>query len=178
MSDDALIVPQGEHGRIRVFALDMRPERAEFLREPGAADQVLGLSGLDPAQIDVIRIADLEELGLVGYLTEGCGLTEDQIAPDRDRLRALEGYVMVVRSRAFHGAAAVIAPEPVVRLIATYDEPGAEWSAHQIRSESAKPYSAPRQSPRAARARARRVGGGLFAVVMALIALLVWAVVF
>ena len=178
MSDDALIVPEGEHGRIRVFALDMRPEEAAFLREPGAVDQVLGLAGLDPAQIDVIRIADLEDFGLAGYLTEGCGLPEEQIAPDRDMLAALEGHVIVLRSRAFGGKAAAIAPEPGVRLIATYDEPGSDWSAEPLRSKSAQPYSAPRQSPRAARARARRIGGGLFAVVMVLIALLLWAVVF
>ena len=177
MSDGDLIVPKGEYGRIRVFALDMRAERAEFLREPGAAEQVLGVSGLDPAQIDVIRIADLEDLGLAGYLTEGCGLGEDQIAPDRERLAALEGHVMVVRSRAFKGQAATLAPEPEVRLIATYDEPGTGWAASPIRAESAEPYSAPRQSPRKARARARRIGGGLFAVVMLLILLLVlWAV--
>ncbi|GAA6200090.1 hypothetical protein [Aquicoccus sp. SU-CL01552] len=178
MSDDALIVPEGEHGRIRVFALDMRPEQAAFLREPGAVDQVLGLAGLDPAQIDVIRIADLEDLGLAGYLTEGCGLPEAQIAPDREMLAALEGHVIVLRSRAFGGQAAVIAPEPEVRLVATYDEPDSDWSAQPLRSDSALPYSAPRQSPRATRDRARRIGGSLFAVVMVLIALLVWAVVF
>jgi len=178
MSDDALIVPEGEHGRIRVFALDMRPEQAAFLREPGAVDQVLGLAGLDPAQIDVIRIADLEDLGLAGYLTEGCGLPQEQIAPDREMLAALEGHVIVLRSRAFGGKAAVIAPQPEVRLVATYDEPDSDWSAQPLRSDSALPYSAPRQSPRAARDRARRIGGSLFAVVMVLIALLVWAVVF
>ncbi|TDK43769.1 hypothetical protein [Antarcticimicrobium luteum] len=176
MSGDALIVPEGEHGRIRVFALDMRPEQAEFLREPGAADQVLGLAGLDPAQIDVIRIADLEGLGLTGYLTEGCGLTEEQILPDRALLEGLEGYVLVLRSRAFQGAAAVLAPDPEVRLIASYDEPDTDWRAEPVRSASAEPYSAPRSAPRAARARARRIGGGLFAVVMILIALLIWAV--
>lgn len=178
MSDDELVVPAGEHGRVRVFALDMRPEQADFLREPGAVDQVLGLAGLDPAQSDVIRIADLEDLGLAGYLTEGCGLPEEQIAPDRDRLAALDGHVLVLRSRAFGGQAAVIAPAPEVRLIATYDEPGTAWSAQQLRSDSALPYSAPRQSPRAARARARRIGGGLFAVVMMLILLLIWVLVF
>lgn len=174
MSDDSLIVPQGERGRIRVFALDMRPEQAEFLREPGAVDQMLGLAGLDPAQIDVIRLRDLEELGLAGYLTEGCGLPGEMIEPDRAMLEALEGYVLVVRSPAFGGKSAVLAPEPGVRLIATYVEPDTDWSAEPIRSDSARPYSAPRQSPREARARARRIGGGLFAVVMLLILLIVW----
>lgn len=178
MSDDALIVPEGEHGRIRVFALDLPPEQAEFLREPGAVDQMLGLAGLDPAQIDVIRLRDLEELGLAGYLTEGCGLPEELIEADRAMLKALEGYVLVVRSPAFKGKPAVLAPEPGVRLIATYVEPGTDWTAEPIRSDSAKPYSAPRQSPREARSRARRIGGGLFAVVMLLIALVLWRVIF
>lgn len=174
MSDDALIVPEGEYGRIRVFALDLPPEQAEFLREPGAVDQMLGLAGLDPTQIDVIRIADLEELGLTGYLTEGCGLPQELIEPDRAMLEALQGYVLVVRSPAFKGKPAVLAPEPGVRLVATYVEPGTDWSAKPIRSDSAKPYSAPRQSPREARARARRIGGGLFTVVMLLIVFIVW----
>ncbi len=174
MNDGALIVPEDEYGRIRVFALDMPPERADFLREPGAADQVLGLAGLDPAQIDVIRVADLEGLGLASYLTEGCGLTNEQIAPDLPMLEALEGYILVLRSRAFKGAAAVLAPEPDVRLIATYDEPSPDWRAQPLRSDSAAPYSAPRLSPRAARTQARRIGGGLFAAVIVVIALVLW----
>ncbi len=46
-----LTLSAGERGVIRLFALDMRPEEAKFLHEPGAADQVLGVSGLDPEQI-------------------------------------------------------------------------------------------------------------------------------
>lgn len=176
MSDDALIVPAGEHGRIRVFALDLPPEQAEFLREPGAVDQMLGLAGLDSSQIDVIRLRDLEELGLTGYLTEGCGLPNELISADREMLDALQGYVLVLRSPAFGGKAAALAPQPGVRLIATYDEPGTDWRAEPIRSDSARPYSAPRTSPRAARSRARRIGGGLFAVVMLLIVLVIWSV--
>lgn len=176
MSAGALTIPAGEHGRVRVFALDMPPEQAEFLREPGAADQVLGAEGLDPAHIDIIRIADLEDLGLAGYLTEGCGIPEDQIDPDRTRLAALQGYAMVLRSRAFAGRAATLAPAPELTLIASYTEPGTDWSAEPLHSDSARPYSAPRVSPRAARSRARRIGGALFAVVMILIGLVLWLV--
>lgn len=174
---DPLTIAAGEHGVTRVFALEMRPEQAEFLREPGAADQVLGGTNLDPAQIDVIRLSDLEELGLAGYLLEGCGIPEDQIAPDRARLAALKGYVLVLRSRAFGGRAAQLAPAPGVRLIASYAEPTTDWRGETLSAESARPYSAPRPSPRAARARARRIGGALFGVVMALILLVLWLVI-
>lgn len=176
MNPGALAVPAGERGRVRVFALDMRPEQAEFLREPGAADQLLGADGLDPAHIDIIRLRDLEDLGLAGYLTEGCGIPENQIAPDRDRLAALDGYAMVLRSRAFGGRAATLAPAPELRLVATYTEPGTDWSSEPIAAASARPHSAPPLSPRAARSRARRIGGALFAVVMALVALVLWLV--
>ncbi|MDK3017247.1 hypothetical protein [Pseudodonghicola flavimaris] len=174
---DPLSVVAGEHGVIRVFALEMRPEQAAFQREEGAAAQMLGVATLEPGQVDVIRIADLEELGLAGYLTEGCGIPDAQIAPDRARLAALTGWVMVVRSRAFGGRAAQIAPAPELRLVATYREPGTDWTAAPLKSQSAEPFSAARPSPRAARARARRIGATLFAVVMALIALLLWLVI-
>lgn len=174
---DPLTIAAGEHGVIRVFALEMRPEQAAFLREPGAVDQMLGVEGLDPAQIDVIRLADLEDLGLAGYLTEGCGIPEDQIAPDRAKLAALTGYVLVLRSRAFGGRAVRLTPAPGLRLIASYREPGTDWRGGPIEAESALPFSAPRLSPRAARSRARRIGATLFGIVMALIFLVLWLVV-
>lgn len=76
--NDLAIAPH-EHGVLRLFALDMRPQEAKFLREPGAVDQVLGVQGLDPAQIDIFPVSDLEDLGLFGYLSEGCGVSEDQL---------------------------------------------------------------------------------------------------
>ena len=91
MSD--LDISAGERGVIRLFALDMRPEEAKFLREPGAADQILGVTGLDPEQIDVFPVSDLEDLGLYGYLSEGCGVSEDQL--DRAKLESVDGLASV-----------------------------------------------------------------------------------
>ena len=172
-----LEVPRGEHGVIRVFTLDMAPEQAAFQREPGAAEQMLGLTGLAADQIDVIRLDDLEDLGLAGYLTEGCGIPAAQIDPDRARLAALKGWVMVVRSRAFGGDPARITPAPGVTLVAGYREPATDWRAEPLRSRSAEPYSAPRQSPREARSRARRIGATLFGIVMTLIFVSIWLVI-
>lgn len=173
---DALTIPAAETGKVRVFALDMPPERAKFLREPGAADQVLGqLPGgapLNPAYVEVFPIADLEQLGLAGYLHEGCGIPTDQIAPDRERLQALTGHVMLVYSRAFDGQATQLTPAPELRLIATYGEPRTDWHAPApLETDSARPRASASQAPRAARARARRIGAGIFVFFMALIAL-------
>lgn len=172
-----LTVPASERGIVRVFALDMPPEQARFLSEPGALDQVLGVQGIDPADAQIIRIADLEEFGLLGYLTEGAGIPPSELAADRARLKALEGHVLVLFSRAFGGRAVTLAPHPGLTLIGAYAVEPTDWRGGPIETDSAKPYSGgARASPRAARSQARRIGGLVFAVVMLLIALalLIW----
>ena len=163
MSD--LTVAPNERGVLRLFTLDMRPEEAKFLREPGAADQVLGVGGLDPEQIDVFPVSDLEDLGLYGYLNEGCGVSEDQL--DRDALAAINGWVMVLRSAALDGRPATLIPDRRLRLIGLYTEEATNWSGGPIKTDSAKPFSAPQPAP--ADDKSRRVGSAVLALVILLI---------
>ncbi len=165
MSD--LTVSPHEHGVVRLFALDMRPEEAKFLREPGAVDQVLNVADLDGDQIDVFPVTDLEELGLYGYLNEGCGVSKDQL--DRAKLGAIDGWVMALRSAAFKGRPATLSPDPRVQLIGLFTEEATNWTGGEIKTESAKPHSAMPVSPKAARARAQRLGSAIFALVMAVL---------
>ncbi len=173
---DALNVPAGEIGKVRLFALNMPPEQAKFLREPGAADGVLGVLQVDQAYVEVFPVRDLEGVGLSGYLADGCGIPADQLAPDRDRLAALTGYVMIVLSRAFGGRAVTLHPTSDIRLIATYSEEPTDWTAAPLPIDSALPRAGAPQSPRTARTQARRIGGTVFAVFMVLVVLLVWMV--
>jgi hypothetical protein len=171
-------IPAGERGVIRVFDLDMRPEQVRFLREPGALAQVLGIDDINLDHVEIFPVSDLEELGLAGYLTQGCGLAETEIAPDRDQLAALEGHVLLLRSRAFGGQACRLTPASQIRPIASYGETPINWTAPpQAAPESSRPYSGPKISPRAARSAARRIGAALFAVVMSLIAIVLYLVV-
>ncbi|MEY8842797.1 hypothetical protein AB9K41_27515 [Cribrihabitans sp. XS_ASV171] len=167
MSD--LVVKPHESGLVRLFKLNMRPEEARFLKEPGAAAQALGVEGLDENQLEVFPVSDLEELGLPGYLREGLGVPEARI--DAARLRGIEGWVMVVRSPAFGGRAVELRPGPKLELIGTYAEEGVDWTPapEPLEAESAKPYTAQRIPPRQARAEARRKGAIVFAVVMSLV---------
>lgn len=162
MSD--LTVAPHERGVIRLFSLDMRPEEAKFLREPGAADQVLGVEGLDPEQIDIFPVSDLEDLGLYGYLNEGCGVSENQL--NRAKLEAIDGWVMVVRSAAFDGRPATLSPDPRLHLIGLFTEEATNWAGGPIETDSAKPFSAP--TPSADDGRPRRVGSSLIAVLILL----------
>ncbi|WP_170350706.1 hypothetical protein [Ruegeria atlantica] len=162
MSD--LTVAPHERGVIRLFTLNMRPEEAKFLREPGAADQVLGVAGLDPEQIDVFAVSDLEDLGLYGYLNEGCGVSADQL--DRTALEVITGWVMVVRSAAFGGRAATLIPDKRLRLIGLFTEEATNWTGGPIETESAKPFSAPQ--PASQNDQPRRIGSAVLALVILL----------
>ena len=172
-------IPAGERGVIRIFDLDMAPEQARFLREPGALAQVLGIDAINLDHVEIFPISDLEELGLAGYLTQGCGIAEDEVAPERDRLAALEGHVLLLRSRAFDGAATRLTPARQIRHIASFGERPINWSAPpQPTPESSKLYIGPKLSPRAARHVSRRIGAALFAVVMSAIVVTLLVLVF
>lgn len=160
MSD--LIVVTHEHGVLRLFTLDMRPEEAKFLREPGAIDQVLGVTDLDPAQIDIFPVSDLEDLGLYGYLSEGGGVSVDQL--NRNELEAIEGWVVVLRSAAFGGRAVELRPDPRLHLVGLFTEEATNWTGGVIETDSAKPFSAPQVAP--ADGTSRRVGSALMAVLI------------
>lgn len=167
------VIPKGESHVVRLFSLDMPREQVRFLREePAAIADILGVEAIDPAHVDIIRISDLDDLGLTGYLTDGCGVPETEIAPDLDRLRALDGHAMVVLSRAFGEGGQHLHPSPKVELVATYGQPGTDWSGGTLTAESALPRTG-KVPPRQARAEARRIGGALFAVFMVLILLVV-----
>ncbi|CUK00333.1 hypothetical protein RUE5091_02117 [Ruegeria denitrificans] len=162
MSD--LTVAPNERGVIRLFALNMRSEEAKFLREPGAANQVLGVAKLDMDQIDIFPVSDLEDLGLYGYLNEGCGVSADLL--DRKSLEAITGWVMVVRSAAFGGRAVTITPDRRLHLFGPFTEEATNWAGGPIETESAKPFSAPQTSPQSDQP--RRIGSAVLALLILL----------
>ena len=159
-------IPRGERGRIRVFSLSMSKDEAENL-ELGRA---LGKAPDDPSRVEVFPVSNLEGLGLAGYLIEGCGVAESQIAPDRSRLDALDGHEMLLFSRAFPEGDVTLHPEPALTLIGTYDEVRPAPPSAPVESQSAAPYTgAPKPSPRDTRAASRRAGALFFVLVMLLV---------
>lgn len=176
-------IPRDEHGIVRVFTLTIEAGGLGALRAPGALESALGVAGIDPEYVELFPVSDLAGVGLATYLIDGCGVPPEQIEPDRDRLEAITGHVMVVLSRAFGGRAVTLTPAAQLTLAGHYSETPTDWRADgPIETASARPtapaHASTRPSPRAARARASRVGGTIFAVFMALIALILVLVVF
>ena len=168
-----LTIRASERGIVRVFAMNMSAEQALFQNDPIALEQMLGVSDLDPSYVEIFPLADLDQLGLAGYLRDGCGVAENIIAADRDRLNALAGYVMLVFSRAFGGRAVTMALAQTISLIATYNEPKTDWSGDRLKSQSAELYPGTRKSPEQGRISTRRIG----AIVATVFLLIVTAIV-
>lgn len=174
---DPLIMPPGERGKLRLFALDMRPEEIRFLREPGAIRDVLGVDTLDEERVQVVRLADLDDLGLAGFLREGCDISDSQLSAQAQTLAGLTGAVLLLPSTAVTGGAE-LTPDARLRHVVTLDETGPDWRADgPIETASAAPYSGVRVSPRETRRRATLIGGSIFFAVLAGMIACVWWIV-
>jgi hypothetical protein len=172
-------IPAGERGRIRVFAISVPPEEVTGMlaKAPKAdvARNLLGAPHLDTRSTEIFPVKDLEGLGLAQYLVEGYAVPEDSLAEDQRKLDALDGYVLLLFSDSFNGAAAQLAPGPELTLIATCAEELPDQARRPTMTPSAAPYSGalvtdPVPPPRGA---AGRATFGM-ALIAALVLLLWW----
>lgn len=187
-----LSVSPNERGLIRLFALSMSDEDAKLLRDGPPFDpddiigdvvpeesalfqqrKLLGAAKLDEDFTEVFKVADLDELGLAGYMIEGNGVLREQIEPDRTKLAALDGWVMVVYSAAFEGQAMTLDPAPELTLIATYEEPGVDWTSDVALTAKSASKPAVKQKPSDA-AMMGRVATIALLVMFALTGLVIW----
>lgn len=118
-------VPQSEVGVVRLFAVDLDSAAlAAFGRRNGSwpVADALGIETLAADQVELFAAADLTGVGLARYLEEGFGVPPAEIRDMRPRLDALKDGVLIVRSRAFGGAAVTLRPRAPLRHIATFRE--------------------------------------------------------
>lgn len=142
-------VEQQEAGKVRVYALSLSDVEAEAMRDDSAVQAAaLGVEKIDGTYTEVFRVADLDTMGLAGYLRDGNGIYPEQIEADRAKLGALDGWVLVVYSRAFGGEARQLSPIPALTHIGTYNEGGPETPLQAMEAEAAQPYTGiPRVTP-------------------------------
>lgn len=143
MSIDVLA---GEREVVRVFALDLDPNGARAFATPpegnGAAwplHEALGAGSLDPEHVEVFPTADLQGVGLADYLAEGLGVDAAAVAPDRARLEAEDGHIVIVHSAAFGGAQQTLTPQPPLRLLGVYRQAQADPPRPAIPSRADAP---------------------------------------
>lgn len=141
----SLTVPKNERGMIRVFAINRPPlEMAAVFDKrpkPDVARELLSAPHINTSSTEIFPMSDLAGVGLCAYLTEGYAVEETSLAPDRQKLDALDGYVMLVFSDSFGETETTLDPGPDVTLIGTYAEARADMSVRPIPTDAAAPYS-------------------------------------
>ena len=172
-------IPPMERGRLRLFAINKTEAEIRSILDEGTygIQKLLGANDLNPDYIEVFRVADLGDMGLDDYLHTGYDIPRAQLDPQAGRLRALEGYVLVVLSLAFRDLHVTLPATPDLTLIGTFGAPAVEWTTSEtITSTSADPYSGP---PKASRpvsdaAMSGRVATVALLVIFLITALVVW----
>ncbi|KQI71589.1 hypothetical protein AN191_11400 [Loktanella sp. 5RATIMAR09] len=133
-----------EHGVIRIFMVNLTAdEAARFAENPDGAtpapiNRALGVDALDHAFVELVALKNLDGVGLAGYLVEGLGVAEADVAPYRSRLNGMSGHVLIVSSKAFGGRAATIGPVAPLKWIGTYTEEGASVKFEPLPSKGAE----------------------------------------
>lgn len=178
MTDD-LTVSRHEAGVTRVFAINLPEDRAKPLADGDGARlaALLGVDRVNPEHVEVIRVDDLQPIGLSGYLTEGFGVPSETMEGDRARLDTLDGHVLLVRSPAFEGREETLAPSDDLTLIATYREPASAPSFEPIRTDGATGTITPAEMPVTQPPGRRYSPGWLVVAGLLIAAIVVWIVV-
>lgn len=170
-----LAVPALELGVSRLFALSMTPSEARAVKaDPAQQARLLGISDVASEGVEIFCLADLGDMGLTEYLRAGIDAREEDLARDRQKLMALDGWVMLVHSSAFQGAGVTLAPDATLTLIGTYAQHARDDAPIDLPSAAAEPYTgAPNITPPPSPPHGR-AGPTLVVAAIGLIALLLW----
>lgn len=127
MTDIPLHVPAFEHGILRIWAFDGASPAGHALieamagepRNAGPADAALGAARVDPYWLDLVRLADISDIGLAGYLRRGYEVPQDQL--DAADLATGADHVLIAPSRAFGDHEQTLSPDPTLAPLAVLD---------------------------------------------------------
>lgn len=181
---DTFHIKAGERGVVRLFRIDLPPEEIKTFSENDLMTgrwplkEALGIEDVNATFIDVFSVAELGELGLAGYMTEGLGVSQAELADDGAFLGALDGHVLTVLSGAFKGLAVTLQPSPPLRWIGTYREDRAPVQFEKLPDEAAvseaEPEPVPKKKKPSDAAMSGKVATLALLVFFALTALMIW----
>lgn len=128
-------VRANETGVVRVFAVNgdsrgsgtaqsflsrLEQDPVEVAAEAERLREMLGAEKIDPTYTETFAVKDIAELGLSRYIATAMDVPLDTLAPDRARLDALEGEVLIVLSRALGYDGQTLSPGPDLTFIGAY----------------------------------------------------------
>lgn len=135
-----------EHGLIRLFTVDLPPEEIEAFQSRQFGEDndhwplrdALTATYLDEDFIEFFDVADLEELGLAGYMVQGLGIAQKDVDEVSAQIDQISGHVLIVLSNAFDGFVQTLNPKIPLRWIGTFEEEGADVQFKPLKSAAAQ----------------------------------------
>ncbi|MHC9236669.1 hypothetical protein ACX9MO_13635 [Pseudooceanicola sp. 502str34] len=156
-----MTIPAGPYDTVHVFAADLddgafwdflQPEPETGRWELPAA---LGAPALEASHVDGTDVADLDGIGLSAFLIEGQGVDPAALAPDRARVDALTGHVIILRPGALPEGTETLDPRPPLRHVGSYALPEAPVTIEPLTAVMAEgdmgpppPSEFPAEAPR------------------------------
>ncbi|MEE2944519.1 MAG: hypothetical protein VX444_05040 [Pseudomonadota bacterium] len=139
-------VSQHEHGLVRIFVIDLSAEEIDGFRSRSFSEEddhwplrdALGATYLDEDFIEVFDVADLEDLGLYGYMRQGLGVSAADLADMKPQIDAISGHVLVVLSSAFDGFEQTLHARAPLLWLGTFKEETAPVQFKPLASEAAR----------------------------------------
>ena len=171
----------GDRETIHLFTVDLPEDDlwAFVTPDPDTGDyplrRALGVETLDETQVEGAVTEDLVGIGLAGFLIEGIGADQTQIAQDRARIEALKGSVVIIRGAAFDGAQVPLSPTAPLAHVASWHMTPAATTMEPLTSEAATgtvppaPQPAPPPGPRQNRMTLRLILGVMALILVGLL---------
>ncbi|WP_208347400.1 hypothetical protein [Pseudaestuariivita rosea] len=170
-----ITIPAKEKGVVRIFSVNPpEPFNPADDDAPQWLLTALGLSHLPEESYELFPIRQLDGIGLSGYLTEGWGISTDELAQLAPQLDALKDHVLLLRPNAFDTETTLAVQQPV-RYVATLqeDRPPVHFDALPSGSAELQLAETPQKQPSEA-AIMGRVAMVALLVLFALVGLMIW----
>lgn len=159
-----------------VLAVNRPEARLRKVRDEAARSTLIAeLLGRDDAKlthVDLIAVADLDEIGLAGFLRDGPCVPADELTEHKARLEALTGFVLILYPGVFD-ADTEISLGPDLSLIAVLNQEPTSWDAAQTLTSAAATELTPgKKKPSDA-----AMSGRIAMLALLVIALLTWLMI-
>jgi hypothetical protein len=129
-------VDADEAGIVRLYEVTLPAPEAKALTAYDV-QQALNAPELDTDSVEIFSVNDLEEIGLRGYIETGLGIASRDIDPYAERIVDLDGYVVVVLSKAFAGQMTSLVHKHPLRPIGAFKEASAQTPTITLESDAA-----------------------------------------
>lgn len=159
---------------IRLYEIALPLQEASSITADDVAD-ALGTPRLNEEYVDIFDINTLDEMGLKGYMVEGLGVPKDSITPYSERIAQIDGFVVVVLSKAFESRPIALLNSHPLRLVGAFTERQADQGNVDLTSKAAtEKMLKPTKKPKSQAAQSGMIATFALLFMFLFVAVIVW----